>query len=77
MPCKQDGRKDIPVEDEPRFLTVQETARLLRINRGIAYAMAADGSLPGVVRLGRTIRVDRVRLLEELANARDGRLRRP
>ncbi len=65
------------MEDQPRFLTVLETARLLRINRGVAYAMAADGSLPGVVRLGRTIRVDRVRLLEELANARDEQQRRP
>ncbi len=65
------------MDDEPRFLTVPETARLLRINRGRAYEMAADGSLPGVVRLGRSIRVDRLRLLEELANARDEQFRRP
>ena len=65
------------MEDQPRFLTVPETARLLRINRGRAYLMAADGSLPGVVRLGRSIRVDRLRLLEELANARDEQFRRP
>ena len=65
------------MEKEYRFLTVPEVARLLRINRGVAYSMAASGELPGVVRLGRTLRVDRVRLLEELANARDERLRRP
>lgn len=57
------------MEDEPRFLSVPEVAQLLRINRGRAYEMAASGSLPGVIRLGRTIRVDRVRLLEELAQA--------
>jgi excisionase family DNA binding protein len=55
--------------DEPRFLRIPEVAQLLRINRGRAYTMASEGSLPGVVRLGRTIRVDRVRLLEELAKA--------
>ncbi len=58
--------KDRPVE-EPRFLTIPETARLLRINRGRAYEMANDGSLPGVVRIGRTIRVDRERLIAGLA----------
>ena len=59
--------------DEPRFLSVPEVAQLLRINRGRAYEMAADGTLPGVIRLGRTIRVDRVRLLEELGKAQEDR----
>ena len=54
---------------EHRFLSVPEVARLLRINRGRAYAMAADGSLPGVIRLGRTIRVDRERLIAGLQKA--------
>ena len=61
-------RKDVPIVDEPRFLTVPETARLLRINRGRAYEMANNGTLPGVVRLGRTIRVDRERLIAGLIN---------
>jgi len=56
------------MEDEPRFLTVPEAARLLRINRGRAYEMANDGTLPGVIRLGRTIRVDRERLISGLAD---------
>jgi excisionase family DNA binding protein len=46
-----------------QFLTIPETAKLLRINRGRAYAMANDGTLPGVIRLGRTIRVDRAQLI--------------
>jgi excisionase family DNA binding protein len=54
------------MEDKTRFLTVAETAKLLRINRGRAYAMANDGTLPGVIRLGRTIRVDRVQLIAGL-----------
>ncbi len=52
--------------EQPRFLTVSEAARLLRINRGKAYEMAAGGTLPGVIRLGRTIRVDRDRLIAGL-----------
>jgi excisionase family DNA binding protein len=54
------------MEDSTRFLTVPEVAQLLRINRGRAYAMANDGTLPGVIRLGRTIRVDRGRLIAGL-----------
>ncbi len=52
-----------------RFLTVPETARLLRINRGKAYQMANGGTLPGMIRLGRTIRVDRERLIAGLQEA--------
>lgn len=52
--------------DEHRFLTIMETAQLLRINRGRAYEMANNGTLPGVIRLGRTIRVDRERLISEI-----------
>jgi excisionase family DNA binding protein len=54
------------MEDQTRFLTVPETATLLRINLGRAYAMANDGTLPGVIRLGRSIRVDRARLIAGL-----------
>ena len=55
------------MEDQTRFLTVPETAKLLRITRGRAYAMANDGTLPGVIRLGqRTIRVDRAQLIAGL-----------
>ena len=54
------------MDSNHNYLTVPEVARLLRINRGRAYEMANDGTLPGVIRLGRTIRVDRIRLLEGL-----------
>lgn len=62
------------MEDE-RFLSVPEVARLLRINRGRAYELANTGVLPGVIRIGRTIRVDRERLLAGLA--KDERFSRP
>ena len=54
------------MEDKTCFLTVPEVAQLLRINRGRAYAMANDGTLPGVIWLGRTIRVDRAQLVAGL-----------
>ena len=46
---------------EPVLITVEEAARLLRIGRGTAYAMAARGELP-VVKMGRSVRVRRDRL---------------
>jgi excisionase family DNA binding protein len=63
------------MEEGPRFLTVPETARLLRINRGRAYELANEGTLPGVIRLGRTIRVDRDRLIAGLAEIERSSLR--
>ena len=43
--------------DHPEFLTVDEAAAVLRISRSHAYWLASTGQLPGVVRLGRVIRV--------------------
>ncbi len=63
------------MEEGPRFLTVPETARLLRINRGRAYELANEGALPGVIRLGRTIRIDRDRLIAGLAQIERSSLR--
>jgi excisionase family DNA binding protein len=58
------------------LLTIPEVARLLRINRGRAYSMAANGTLPGVIRIGRTIRVDRKKLLAGLSEGNQGAPRR-
>jgi excisionase family DNA binding protein len=46
-------------------LTVEEAADVLRISRGAAYEAARRGELPSV-RLGRSLRVPRSRLLELL-----------
>ena len=54
------------VEELPPVLTVEETAKFLRISRGSAYAAAAAGELPGAFRIGRTIRISRAALLAAL-----------
>lgn len=48
---------------EPELLSIEEAAAVLRIGRSRAYAMAASGTLPGLVRIGRSLRVHRRRLL--------------
>jgi excisionase family DNA binding protein len=47
---------------EPALLTIEEAARLLNIGRTRAYEMAADGTMPGVIHIGRSVRVSRRRL---------------
>jgi excisionase family DNA binding protein len=39
------------------LLRVSEVARLLSISRSRAYELVASGTIPGVVRLGNSIRV--------------------
>jgi excisionase family DNA binding protein len=50
---------------EPLTYTIEETARLLGISRGTAYAAARAGELP-TIRLGRRLLVPRAALLELL-----------
>jgi predicted DNA-binding transcriptional regulator AlpA len=40
-------------------LTIEETARLIGIGRGLAYEAAARGDLPGVIRIGHRLVVAR------------------
>lgn len=47
-------------------LTVPEAARLLGISRNAGYEACARGDLPGVVRIGRSLRVSRLALEEWL-----------
>lgn len=51
----------------PVVLTVDEAAELLRVDRKTIYESIRRGELPGVVRLGRSIRIGRTALLEFLA----------
>jgi excisionase family DNA binding protein len=53
-----------PAEKAPALLRVEELAALLRINRKSAYAAVEDGTIPGVVRIGRVIRVSRDAVLQ-------------
>ena len=48
---------------EPLTLTVEETAELLGVSRGLAYEAARRGEIP-TIRLGRRLLVPRARLLE-------------
>ncbi len=48
---------------EPSVLTVDEAARLLRVNRKTLYDAVREGRVPGVIRLGRSIRIGRTALL--------------
>ena len=49
-----------------QVLTVDETARLLRISRGLAFTAVRDGTLPSI-RIGRRILIPR-HALEALVN---------
>ena len=55
-------------------LTIPEVAKLLRIGRGTAYEAARNGTLPGVLHFGRTIRVSKYSLEQFLhAQGNDGK----
>ncbi len=53
-------------EELPPVLTVDELARLLRINRETAYKAVKENQIPGVRRIGRSIRVSRDAVLDWL-----------
>ncbi|MGB9905369.1 MAG: helix-turn-helix domain-containing protein [Desulfotomaculales bacterium] len=48
----------------PAFLTVEETAKLLRLKRSTAYEYINQGIIPSA-RFGRFIRVPKAKLLEK------------
>ena len=50
--------------DDAKLLRVGEAAKLLGIARSRAYEMASSGTLPGVIRIGRSVRVSQRRLAE-------------
>jgi excisionase family DNA binding protein len=52
----------------PEVLTVREAAHLLRVNRKTLYEDIRQGKIPGVRRIGGTIRVHRSSLLSWMAN---------
>jgi excisionase family DNA binding protein len=48
----------------PEFLTVDEAAALLRVNRKTLYESTRLEQVPGVVRIGKSLRIRRAALLE-------------
>lgn len=47
----------------PKLLTIAEVAQLLRVGEARAYSLIRENRLPGVVRLGRQVRVNETTLL--------------
>jgi excisionase family DNA binding protein len=48
--------------ERPWLLRAEEGARLVNVSRSKFFAMMAAGEVPGVVRWGRSVRVNRVAL---------------
>lgn len=51
-------------QEAPEFLTVEEAAALLRVNHKTLREAIRRNDVPGVVRLGRTLRINRTALVE-------------
>lgn len=62
-PTTETQKRDVPdpvlPTSLPLILTVDELAVLLRVNRKTVYAAIREGAIPGVVRVGGTIRISR------------------
>jgi excisionase family DNA binding protein len=59
------------VDEQHEYLKVPEVAELLRIARGRAYELVAEGEIPAV-RIGRSVRVSRKELDRWLEDQRYG-----
>ncbi len=61
LEAQRQERENTPpdLDTLPDVLTVPEVAGLLRISRGAAYEAARRGKIPGVRRVGRSIRVSK------------------
>lgn len=57
---------------ENALLTVSEAADLLRVDRKVVYSLAGRGGLPGVRRVGRSIRIHKKTLLSWLSTGECG-----
>jgi excisionase family DNA binding protein len=53
-----------PGATAPEFLTVDEAAALMRVNRKTLYESIRLGQVPGVIRIGKALRIRRDALLE-------------
>lgn len=70
--------QDTDRDDAYEVLTVEEAARVLRISRGVAYALAREWRTTGgrsglpVIELGRSLRVPRSALRHLIDHPADG-----
>ena len=49
---------EVPQSDLPRLVTIDEAAQYLKCSRSHLYELVAAGKLPGVIRVGKLIRLD-------------------
>ena len=54
----------VAADAAPAFLTVEEAAEILRVNRKTLYEAIRLEQVPGVARIGKTLRIRRAALLE-------------
>ncbi len=47
----------LSVHAQPSLLRAEEVAKMLNISRSKVFALMASGDIPGVVRIGRSVRV--------------------
>ena len=50
------------MDDQPILLKAEQGAKLLNLSRSKFYELLMAGSVPGVVRIGRSVRVSRAAL---------------
>jgi excisionase family DNA binding protein len=72
---------DLPLSSRrllPTFITVDELAQLLRVNRKTVYEALSRAEIPGARRIGGTYRISRDAVLRWFASGQDrvGRSRR-
>lgn len=68
--------EDSAAPELPEILTVEEIAKLLRLNRKTVYEMVQRGEIPGVRLCGRAIRAHRDTVLRWLADGQGRSARR-
>jgi excisionase family DNA binding protein len=56
--------RSTPPANQPEFLTVDEAADLLRVDRKTVYSMIDRRELPGARKVGRVLRVHRRTLID-------------
>lgn len=61
-------KPESPIMIESPLMTVEELASLLRLNRETTYKAVSERRIPGVRRIGRTIRIHRQSILAWLAS---------
>ena len=54
----------VAADTAPEFLTVDEAAALLRVNRKTLYESIRLAQVPGVIRVGKALRIRRAALVE-------------